>query len=155
MRHKAQVARFSRTFNHRKAMIRNLVGSLVLNGRITTTVAKAKELRRHAERAVTMARGGTLNARRILLSRYPNKEVVEHLMANLGPAFKDRNGGYTRILKTNNRPGDNAEMALIEWVNHVFTPKASETDSSEPGKKEKTAAKKPAKAGAKKAKKAK
>lgn len=113
MRHKAQVSTFGRTTGARKALIRGLVYSLVEHGRVKTTLAKAKELRRHAERAVTISRKGTLHARRLLLSRYPSKATVETLMTEIGPQYKTRPGGYTRIIKVDRRPGDNAEMAYI------------------------------------------
>lgn len=137
MRHKAQVSTFGRKTNSRKALIRGLVSSLVTHGRIKTTVAKAKELRRHAERAITLARKGTLHAQRTLLSRYPNQAVVRTMMKDLGPAFKTRPGGYTRILKLGRRPGDAAEMALIEWVNFQLPEETSKTAA--PAKKAKKA----------------
>lgn len=143
MRHNAQVAHFGRGTDARWALIRGLVYSLVEHGRIETTVAKAKELRRHAERAVTQAKKGTLSARRLLLSRYPNESAVRVLMADLAPRFKARNGGYTRILKTGKRFGDKAEMAFIEWVDYVLPTKAEAAE--EGGKKSaKKAAKKAA-----------
>jgi large subunit ribosomal protein L17 len=144
MRHKAQVAHFGRDTDHRRAMIRNLVNSLVEHGRIQTTVAKAKELRRHAERAVTLAKKGDLNTRRLLLSRFPHEPTVQALMADLAVRFKTRPGGYTRILKVGSRAGDNAQMALIEWVDYALPAKAEEGA-------DKSAAKKasPKKAGAK------
>ncbi len=132
MRHKAQVAHFGRDTDHRRAMIRNLVDSLVEHGRIKTTVAKAKELRRHAERAVTMAKKGDLNSRRILLSRFPHEPTVQKLMSDLGVRFKERAGGYTRIMKIGNRAGDNAHVAFIEWVDYVLPKKDGETAEKAP-----------------------
>ncbi len=120
MRHKAQVSNFGRGADAKKALFRGLVVSLVEHGRIKTTVAKAKELRRHAERAVTMAKKGTLHARRLLLSRYPHTEAVKNLVDNIAPRFKTRPGGYTRIVKLGQRVGDGAEMAFIEWVDYVL-----------------------------------
>lgn len=118
MRHKAKTAHLGRSTDARIALLRALVNSLVEHGRIKTTVAKAKELRRHAERAVTLGKKGNLAARRLLLSRYPNKDTVKGIMDDLAPRFKTRPGGYTRIMKLGNRPGDCAEMALIEWVDY-------------------------------------
>jgi large subunit ribosomal protein L17 len=103
-------------------------------------LAKAKELRRHVERAVTTGKEQTLHAHRLLLSRYPNEKTVSSIMKELAPRFKDRNGGYTRILKLGNRPGDNAEMAYIEFVD--FAPKAAaEVEPKVAAKAAKTAAK--------------
>jgi large subunit ribosomal protein L17 len=116
MRHSARVQHFSRTFNHRKAMMRNLVVSLVEHERISTTVAKAKELRRWVEKAITLGKRGSLGDRRLLLSRFPNELTVKKVFEEIAPRFKDRAGGYTRILRTERRPGDNAEMAYIEFV---------------------------------------
>lgn len=127
MRHRARVSTFGRKTGPRKALLRGLVTSLVEHGRIKTTLAKAKELRRHVERAVTMGKKQSLHAQRLLLSRYPNEATVSTIMKDLAPRFKDREGGYTRILKLGNRPGDNAEMAFIEFVD--YAPKvASEAD---------------------------
>lgn len=127
MRHRARVSTFGRKSGPRKALLRGLVTSLVEHGRIKTTLAKAKELRRHVERAVTLGKKQSLHSQRLLLSRYPNEETVATIMKDLAPRFKDRQGGYTRILKLGNRPGDNAEMAYIEFVD--YAPKAkSEVD---------------------------
>lgn len=149
MRHKAATAHLGRSTKARKGLLRNLVNSLVEHGRITTTVTKAKELRRHVERAVTLGKKGTLHARRVLLSRYPKASTVEALMKDIGPRFKTRPGGYTRVIKLGTRKGDCAEMAFIEWVDYELPKKEEATD-----KKPKAAAKK-APATAKKAKAAK
>lgn len=118
MRHRRRVKHFKRDTNGRQALIRSLVSNLVEHGRIRTTVTKAKELRRHVEKAVTLGKKGTLHARRVLLSRYPNQDVVETIMSDLAVRFKERPGGYTRILKLANRPGDNAPEAFIEFVDY-------------------------------------
>ncbi len=115
MKHRARVSTFGRATNARNALLRGLVNSLVEHGRITTTVAKAKELRSHAEKAVTLGKKNTLHAKRILLSRYPNVATVEKILSTWSPHFKDRNGGYTRIVKLGTRLGDRAEMAVIEF----------------------------------------
>ena len=122
MRHRARVSTFGRKTGPRKALIRGLVTSLVEHGRIKTTLAKAKELRRHVEKAVTTGKDQTLHAQRLLMSRYPNENTVSTIMKDLAPRFKDRPGGYTRILKLGQRPGDAAEMAYIEFVD--YAPKA-------------------------------
>lgn len=116
MRHNARVKHFGRKSGPRKALFRGLVNSLVENGRIRTTLAKAKELRRHVEKAITVGKKQSLGARRLLLARYPNEKVVSMIMADLAPRFKDRAGGYTKILKVGRRPGDQAEMAYIQFV---------------------------------------
>jgi large subunit ribosomal protein L17 len=119
MRHNARVATFGRKTGPRRALLRGLVNSLVEHGRIKTTLAKAKELRLHVEPAVTLSKKGTLHARRLLLARYPNEKTVTILMSDLGPRFASRPGGYTRIMKIGQRPGDRAEMAFIEFVDFV------------------------------------
>lgn len=140
MRHRAKVSTFGRKTGPRKALIRGLVNSLVEHGRIKTTLAKAKELRRHVERAVTLGKKQSLHSQRLLLSRYPNDKTVSTIMKDLAPRFKDRQGGYTRILKLGNRPGDNAEMAFIEFVD--YAPKAPvQIDAKVAAKAKKTAAK--------------
>lgn len=139
MRHKAATQHLGRSPKARRALIRSLVSSLVEHGRITTTVAKAKELRRHVERAVTLAKKDTVSARRILTSRYPNKETVNTLVTDLAPRFKSRPGGYTRVLKLGTRKGDCASMALIEFVDYQLPTKGEE----KPAKKAKVAKKAP------------
>src|SRR5476651_1957861 len=116
MRHSARTQSFSRPHNQRVWLLRNLVVSLVEHERISTTLAKAKQLRRWAEKAVTLGKRGTLADRRILLARIPNVDMVAKVFNELAPRFKDRAGGYTRIYRTSPRPGDSANMCLIEWV---------------------------------------
>jgi large subunit ribosomal protein L17 len=94
------------------------VNSLVEHGRITTTVAKAKELRRHVERAITMGKKNSLHAKRLLLSRYPHPATVDRIVDTWSPHFSQRPGGYTRIIKVGNRTGDCAEMAIIELLDY-------------------------------------
>ncbi len=121
MRHRRRVKHFSRKSGPRKALLRGLVTALVENERISTTVDKAKELRRHVERAITMGKKNTLSCRRLLLSRYPNQAAVQKIVDQLSPRFKERQGGYTRIIRTGRRPGDTAEMAFIEFVDYDYT----------------------------------
>lgn len=120
MRHRRKTKYFSRKFNARKALLRGLIVSLVEHGRIRTTVEKAKELRRHAEKAVTLGKKGDLGARRLLLSRVPNQDTVDRIMTDISPRMKTREGGYTRIIKLGRRPGDTAEMAFIEFVDYDY-----------------------------------
>ncbi|HET8993097.1 MULTISPECIES: 50S ribosomal protein L17 [unclassified Rhodococcus (in: high G+C Gram-positive bacteria)] len=109
-------ARFGGSASHQKAIFANLATALFEHGRITTTEAKAKALRPYAEKLVTHAKTGTLASRREVLKVIRNKDVVHALFAEIGPSFEDRNGGYTRIIKTMPRKGDNAPMAIIELV---------------------------------------
>ena len=118
--HRRRVSHFSRASGPRRALLRGLVCSLVEHGRIATTVEKAKEVRRHAEKAITLGRKNDLSTRRLLLSRYPNQATVDTIMSDLSPRFKDRAGGYTRIIKIGRRPGDTAEMAFLEFVDYNF-----------------------------------
>ncbi len=118
MRHKRRVKTFGRDKDGRRALMRNLVISLVEHERIQTTLAKAKELRRHAERAVTIGKRGTSAARMALQSRVMNREAISKILKDLSLRFKDRHGGYTRIIKLGPRGGDGADMAFIEWVDY-------------------------------------
>jgi large subunit ribosomal protein L17 len=118
MRHRAQGRKLGRTSAHRKAMFRNQLTALFTHERITTTVAKAKELRPMAEQMVTLARTGTLANRRRVLETVSDKEVVQRLFDDISPRFADRPGGYTRIVRLGRRRGDNAEMAIIEFVDY-------------------------------------
>jgi len=99
-------------------MFRNQLTALFTHERITTTVAKAKELRPMAERMVTLARTGTLANRRRVLETVSDKEVVQRLFEDIAPRFSDRRGGYTRIVRLGRRRGDNAEMAIIEFIDY-------------------------------------
>lgn len=109
-------ARLGGSASHQKAMLANLATSLFEHGRITTTEAKAKRLRPYAEKLITHAKGGSLANRREVLKDIRDKDVVHSLFAEIGPFFADREGGYTRIIKTVPRKGDNAPMAVIELV---------------------------------------
>lgn len=118
MRHRKSVGRksFGRTHSQKNATLKNLVFALIEHGRIKTTLAKAKELRRHAEKLITLGKKRDLHARRLLLSRYPNKQLIADVFNRLAPKFLGRDGGYTRIVKIGNRIGDHAQMAFVEWV---------------------------------------
>ncbi len=118
MRHQKRGRHLGRNAQHRLAMFRNMTCSLIEHGRITTTVAKAKELRPFVEKLVTLARKGTLHARRLVISRLGNhKAPAKKLVDEIAPRFKDRPGGYTRILKSSTRRlGDAAFTAFIEFL---------------------------------------
>jgi large subunit ribosomal protein L17 len=116
MRHRHKGRQLSRTASHREALLRNMATSLFRHGRISTTTAKAKELRPFAERLITLAKRGDLHSRRLAGRKVQDKEILFKLFDSIGPRFAERPGGYTRILKVGHRQGDGAEMALIELV---------------------------------------
>ncbi|MYG80295.1 MAG: 50S ribosomal protein L17 [Gemmatimonadetes bacterium] len=116
MRHRKKGRSLSRSPSHRRALLRNMATSLFRHERITTTTARAKELRPYAERLVTLARRGDLHARRLAARRIADREILGKLFDDIGPRYAERPGGYTRILKLGTRKGDAADMALIELV---------------------------------------
>ena len=118
MRHRVAGKRLGRTTSHKKAMLRNMVTSLFEHERIVTTTPKAKELRRVADKMITLAKRGDLHARRQALSYIRDKSIVAKLFDEIKDSYMDRNGGYTRIIRTGNRTGDAAPMAIIELVNY-------------------------------------
>lgn len=119
MRHKRAGKRLGRTSSHRLAMVRNMVTSLLEHERIVTTAPKAKEVRKVAEKMITLAKRGDLHARRQALSFVRDKNVVAKLFGPLKDEYMTRNGGYTRIIRTGNRIGDAASMAILEMVNYT------------------------------------
>jgi len=119
MRHKNFGKRLGRDSSHRVAMTRNMVTSLLDHERIVTTVVKAKEVRRVAEKMITLAKRGDLHARRQALSFIQDKDVVAKLFGKLREEYLERNGGYTRIIRTGSRIGDAAPMAILELVNYT------------------------------------
>lgn len=119
MRHRKTGRRLGRTTSHRDAMLRNMVTSLLDQERIVTTVPKAKEARRIAERMITLGKRGDLHARRQALSYIRSKNIVAKLFDQLSVQYAERQGGYTRIIRTGNRLGDAAPMAIIELVDYV------------------------------------
>lgn len=123
MRHGKKDNHLGRTVTHRRALLSNLASALILNKRIRTTLAKAKALRRYVEPLVTRSKYNTQHSRRVVFSYLQNKEAVTELFREVGPRVADRPGGYTRIIKLENRPGDNAPMAFIELVdfNTLYT----------------------------------
>lgn len=108
--------KLGRRSDHRNAMLRNLVQSLLENGRIQTSVTRAKEAQRMADKMVTLAKKGDLHSRRQALSYIYKDEVVKKLFDEIGPKYNERNGGYTRVLKLGPRRGDGTEMAVLELV---------------------------------------
>lgn len=114
---------FGRKTQARAALFKGLVASLIEHGRIRTTLAKAKEIRKHAERAVTLGKKGDLAARRLLIARIGNAAVVDKLITDVSKRFASRPGGYTRIIKAGLRPGDMAPMALLEFVDYTLPAK--------------------------------
>ena len=119
MRHGNGLRKLNRTSSHRLAMLRNMMNSLLTHEVIKTTVPKAKELRRVVEPMITLAKEPTLANRRLAFDRLRDRDVVVKLFNELGPRFKARPGGYTRILKMGFRVGDNAPMALVELVDRA------------------------------------
>ena len=119
MRHGHGLRKLNRTSSHRLAMLRNMMNSLLTHEVIKTTVPKAKELRRVVEPMITLAKEPTLANRRLAFDRLRDRDVVVKLFNELGPRFKARPGGYTRILKMGFRVGDNAPMALVELVDRA------------------------------------
>ncbi len=116
MRHGVKKPKLQRTASHRKAMMANQACSLISHGRITTTLAKAKALRPYVEKLITLAKNGSLHARRQALATLPQPKVVSKLFGEVAEATKTRQGGYTRIVKLGQRKTDSAPMALIEII---------------------------------------
>ncbi|MGB9715058.1 MAG: 50S ribosomal protein L17 [Thermodesulfovibrionales bacterium] len=134
MRHRVDGRLFSRTTNQRKALLRGLVASLFEHQRIETTVAKAKEARRIAERLITLGIKGDLHSKRLALSYLPNRAIIAKLFSEIAPRFSGRNGGYLRIIRTRNRVNDSSQMAVLELIDYENIQRSKE-DKSE--KKEK------------------
>ena len=116
MRHKLGLRKLNRTSAHRLAMLRNMMNSLLRHEAIKTTLPKAKELRRVVEPMITLAKEPTVANKRLAFNRLRDREIVVKLLNEIGPMFKDRKGGYTRILKMGYRVGDNAPLAYVELV---------------------------------------
>jgi large subunit ribosomal protein L17 len=116
MRHLKKFRKLQRKASHRKSLLNNLATELFRYGKITTTLAKTKELRRLADKLITLAKRGDLSARRQAIRYIKDKEVSRKLFDIIGPRFQERKGGYTRIIKTKRRIGDGAQLAVIELV---------------------------------------
>ncbi|QQS52015.1 MAG: 50S ribosomal protein L17 [Bacteroidota bacterium] len=118
MRHRKTINHLGRTASHRKAMLANMAASLILHKRISTTTAKAKELRMYVEPLITKSKDDSTHSRRMVFSYLQSKEAVSELFREISPKIAERPGGYTRILKTGARLGDNADMCIIELVDY-------------------------------------
>jgi large subunit ribosomal protein L17 len=126
MRHQKSGRKLNRTSSHREAMFKNMASSLIKHELIRTTLPKAKELRRVAEPLITLAKGDSVANRRLAFSRLRDKQAVGKLFVELGPRYRERPGGYLRILKCGFRPGDNAPMAYVELVDRPHVEAAVE-----------------------------
>ena len=132
MRHQKKGRKLNRTASHRKALFSNLAASLVIHKKIRTTDAKGKELRSYIERLVTYAKRGDVHGRRLIQKRITGKrgkEIANILIHDIAPAYADRHGGYTRLIKLNNRKNDNAPVSLIEFID--LAPNVTESKDSE------------------------
>ena len=129
MRHLKRTAKLGRTSEHRNAMLANLVCSLIEHRRVTTTLAKAKAARSVAEKMVTLGKKGTIHHRRLAVARLHQEDAARILFKEIAPAFKDRNGGYTRIVKMNQRNGDSAQRAILEWVSETLVAAPAESQA--------------------------
>jgi len=139
MRHLKRTAKLGRTGEHRNAMLANLVCSLIKHKRVTTTLAKAKAARSVAEKLVTLGKKDTIHTRRLVAARLHQEDATKILFSEIAPAQKDRNGGYTRIVKMHQRQGDASQLAILEWVDitaaapaPVEEKPAAETKAEEP-----------------------
>jgi len=137
LRHKVSGRGFGRNTKQRKALLRGLVTSLFVHLKIETTVAKAKEAKKLAERLITFGKKGNLHSRRVALSYLPNKDVITRLFNLIAPKLSNRNSGYLRIIRTRTRPGDNSEMAVLEFVDYeILREKKKEKKTKEEKTKE-------------------
>jgi len=127
MYHGRQKRRVNRTAEHRKAMFANMAQALIKHEQITTTLPKAKDLRPVVEKLITLGKRGDLHARRQAISRLRDADLVKKLIDVLGPRYKTRNGGYLRVMKAGFRPGDNAPMAVIEFVDRDIAAKGKDS----------------------------
>ena len=131
MRHQRVMKKFGRSMEHRKMLMRSLVTNLILAESIKTTLPKAKEARKDADKIVTIAKKGDLAARRLAESRLTEPKAVSKLFAKIAPAMKDRAGGYTRIIKLGTRKGDASEMCILQWVTATAEAPAAEEPAKE------------------------
>lgn len=140
MRHGKKTVKFGRESGHRKAMMRNLVTSLLAHEHVSTTIAKGKELKRQAEHMITFGKRGDLHSRRQVLRHVADKAVVSKLFEELAPRYSERKGGYTRLVKIGPRRGDGAEMVIVELVDRpgaespaatAVTPEVAEATSTD------------------------
>ena len=134
MRHNKKINHLGRKTAHRKAMLANMASSLLIHKRISTTVAKAKALRMYVEPLITKSKSDTTHSRRVVFSYLQDKEAVSELFREISAKIADRPGGYTRILKTGNRLGDNAEMCIMELVDYNEAMLAAKEEAAKPKK---------------------
>lgn len=127
MRHGFRGRRFNRTTEHRKAMFSNMCNALIKHEQIVTTLPKAKDLRPVIEKLITLGKRGDLHARRQLIAQLKDADMAKKLIDVIGPRYKDRNGGYTRVLKAGFRYGDNAPLAVIEMVDRDVTARGKDS----------------------------
>ena len=130
MRHRHGLRKLNRTSSHREAMLRNLTNALLTHEQITTTLPKAKELRRVVEPMITLGKSATLANRRLAYNRLRDRDTVSKLFADLGPRYAKRNGGYLRILKNGFRKGDNAPLALVTLMDRAEPAAQPATDEA-------------------------
>lgn len=135
MRHKIAGRPLGRTPSHRAALMKNLAGSLIRHEAIETTLPKAKELRPFADKLVTLGKKGTLASRRRAYDLLQDKDLVKRLFDVVAPRFQERNGGYTRIVRTRTRAGDGAVMAMIEYLDRKVGEETPKTETKKPAKK--------------------
>ena len=135
MRHLNGVRKFNKNSEHRRAMFSNMMTSFFRHERITTTVAKAKELRSLSEKVITRAKENTLHNKRVIMRRIHDRDIIAKLFDEIAPKYKERNGGYTRIVKLGNRAGDAAALALIELINPEGSTEAKPTGKKSAKKK--------------------
>ena len=136
MRHRNGNKKIGVKSAHRKALLRNLARSLVIYKRIQTTVLKAKEASSFADKMVELAKKGDLHSRRLLISKLGCPETVDKLIKEIAPKFKDRQGGYTRVIRTAIRPGDSAQKAILEFTEIFEAPKAKKSSKKSASKKD-------------------
>lgn len=140
MRHRNAGRKLNRTAEHRRALFANMAAALFKHEQIVTTLPKAKDLRRVAERLITLAKRGDLHARRLVSARLRDEKMVSKLFDTIGPRYKERNGGYTRVLKAGFRYGDSAPVAVIELVDRDESAKGQDSGPVQAGNEERAAA---------------
>lgn len=138
MKHRVAGKKLSRNLKQRKALFKGLINSLVIHGGVRTTESKAKTVRRLAEKLITKGKEGTLHARRLVAAFLQNKEAVGKIMDELGPVFKNRSGGFTRIVRLGQRRGDDAMMVRLELVERGAKTKVKQVKDKQPDKKSAT-----------------
>jgi len=131
MRHRVSGRHFGRTANQRKALLRGLITSLIEHQRIETTLSRAKEVKKLAERVVTLGIKGDLHSKRIALSEVPNRKAIAKLFGEIAPRLSGRNGGYLRLVRTRNRVNDAAPMAVLEFVDYEEIRQKAEAQKGE------------------------